>query len=350
MYDVCIIGGGINGVATALQCANSNYSTILFEKNTLGSGASSKTSKLAHGGLRYLERLEFSLVKECLTERNYLLDTYPDLVSPMPFIFPVYDNQSALKIWAGLKIYDYLAKGTKMPKSRKMSIEETKLYVPWLNINNVKCCYVYYDAIMKDKDLVITIANQARDSGTKIFSEEEVINTITHDDYVRVKTNKRTVRCKVLINVTGAWNKEHTQPSKGVHLVTDSLKSKAATILINPKDNRVFFTIPYEDNTIIGTTDEPYDKNPNDVVVTNDDRQYILDAINPFCINELTATNIIGQYVGLRPLAKTVSKEGSRDTSIHTNGRTISMVGGKFTTHRAMAKSLIMELNKTLRV
>ena len=348
IYDVCIIGGGINGVSTALQCANSNYSTILFEKNTLGSGASSKTSKLAHGGLRYLERLELSLVKECLVERNYLLDTYPELVTPMPFIFPIYKGHSTFKMWAGLKIYDYLAKGTKMPKSRKVSIEEAKLYVPWLDTNNIKCCYMYYDAVMKDRDIVVTVANEARQLGAEIFSEERVVNTTHAADHVTVNTNKRAIQCKMLVNVTGAWNKEHASPSKGIHLITNKLKSKAATILINPDDSRAFFTIPYNNTTIIGTTDEPYCGDLDHVRVTMTEKQYVLKAINNFCIRDISSDNIIGQYAGLRPLAKNVTKDGSRDTSIHSSGRMVSMVGGKFTTHRAMSEELIKIVARTV--
>ena len=348
IYDVCIVGGGINGVSTALQCADNKYSTILFEKNTLGCGASSKTSKLAHGGLRYLERLELSLVKECLVERNYLLDTYPELVTPMPFVFPIYKDQSALKMWAGLKIYDYLAKGTKMPRSRKLSIEETKLYIPWLDTTNIKCCFMYYDAVMKDKDIVITVANKARQLGAEIFSEEGVVKTTSTEDYVTVNTNKRSIRCKVLVNVTGAWNKEHASPSKGVHIITNKLKSTAATILINPDDGRAFFTIPYNNTTIIGTTDEPYSGDPDDVRVTMAEKQYVLKAINNFCIQDISSANIIGEYAGLRPLAKDVTKDGSRDTSIHSSGRIVSMVGGKFTTHRAMSEEVIKIVARTL--
>lgn len=341
MYDVCIIGGGINGVATARQCTSKGYSTILFEKKSIGCGASSKTSKLAHGGLRYLENLEFSLVKECLTERNYLLDEYSELVTPMPFIFPVYDTQSSLKIWSGLKIYDFLAKGTKMPKSRKVSIEEAKTILPWLDVTNVKSCYMYYDAVMKDRDIVYSIAEQVRNADGELYSEEEVIRVDDEGEYVSIATTKRKIRSKIVVNVTGAWNKKHTSPSKGVHLVTDKLKSKAASILINPSDNRVFFTIPYEGNTIIGTTDDPYDGDPDNVRVTSDDREYILSAVNNFCISSISSDDIIGQYVGLRPLAKSTSKDGSRDTNICAEGRVISMVGGKFTTHRAMAESVM---------
>ena len=342
MYDVCIIGGGINGVSTALQCSECGLKTILFEQKHLANGASSKTSKLAHGGLRYLQNLEFSLVKESLQERNRLIDEYPDIVKPLPFVFPVYTATNTIKMWAGLKLYDRLAKGSQMPKSKKIPVMDAKVKVPWLKIDNVKSTFLYYDAVMNDKEMVIRIANKARNNSAEIFSEEKVLDYTQFSEYVNVKTNKRKVQCKVLINVTGAWNKEMTSPSKGVHLITDKLKCDTATILINPADDRVFFTIPYNNRTIIGTTDDLYDGDPDNVRVEDSDREYIINAINTFSTHPIKTTDIVSEYAGLRPLAKSnkVTDKISRDFLIKQTDRVLSMVGGKYTTHRAMCEEL----------
>ena len=350
MYDVCIIGGGINGVSTALQCSDRGLKTILFEQKRLASGASSKTSKLAHGGLRYLENLEFSLVRESLQERNRLLTEYPDVVKPLPFIFPVYTTFNTVKMWAGLKLYDRLAKGSQMPKSKKISIEDTKLKAPWLKVDDVKSAFQYYDAVMDDKELVTRIANKARNNSAEIFSEEKVLDYTQFSEYVQVKTNKRRVQCKVLINVTGAWNKELTTPSKGVHLITNKLRSDTATILINPIDNRVFFTIPFNGQTIIGTTDDIYTGDPDKVRVEESDRKYIIDAINTFSIDKLTLSDIVDEYAGLRPLAKSDKEVGkvSRDFLIKQTDRMFSMVGGKYTTHRAMCEELTNQIERVI--
>ena len=351
MYDVCIIGGGINGVSTALQCSERGLKTILFEQKTLASGASSKTSKLAHGGLRYLENLEFSLVKESLQERNRLISEYPDLVKPLPFIFPVYTTFNTIKMWAGLKLYDRLAKGSQMPKSKKVKISEATAMVPWLKVADVKSVFQYYDAIMDDKGLVIRIANKAREKSAELYSEEKVISCNEADNYVQVKTNKRKIKCKGVVNVTGAWNTELTTPSKGVHLITNKLRSDIATILINPKDNRVFFTIPYKNNqTIIGTTDDLYNGNPDNIRVENCDRAYIINAINEFSTEQIGISDIVGEYVGLRPLAKSDKKAGqiSRDFTIKQTNRIFSMVGGKYTTHRAMCETLTNKVHDFL--
>lgn len=342
MYDVCIIGGGINGVSTALQCSERGLKTILFEQKTLASGASSKTSKLAHGGLRYLENLEFSLVKESLQERNRLISEHPDIVKPLPFIFPVYTTINTIKMWAGLKLYDRLAKGSQMPASRKISVGESRARVSWLNVDNVKSSFLYYDAVMDDKELVIRLANKARSNSAEIFSEEKVVGYTQFSEYVKVKTSKCTINCKALVNVTGAWNSELTTPSKGVHLITNKLKSTTATILINPTDKRVFFTIPYKDQTIIGTTDNVYKGDPDKVKVESSDRHYIINAINTFSDEQISVNDIVGEYAGLRPLARSEQTVGkiSRDFLIKQTDRMFSMVGGKYTTHRAMCENL----------
>ena len=350
MYDICIIGGGINGVSTALQCSKRGFKTILFEQKRLANGASSKTSKLAHGGLRYLENLEFDLVRESLQERNILLDEYPDIVKPLPFIFPVYTLTNTVKMWAGLKLYDRLAKGSQMPKSEKISAEQAKLRVPWLKYDDVKSTFLYYDAVMDDKEMVIRIANKAREEEAEIYSEDKVREYKQHSDYVEVITTKRRLKCKALVNLTGAWNKEMTTPSKGVHLITNKLKSNTATILINPKDNRVFFTIPYNNQTIIGTTDDIYEGDPDKVKVEPADRDYIIQAINTFTIEPITLNDIVDEYVGLRPLAKSDKEAGkiSRDFVINQQDRIFFMVGGKYTTHRAMCEKLTNQIEHYL--
>ncbi len=351
MYDVCIIGGGINGVSTAFQCSQKNFKTILFEQKSLANGASSKTSKLAHGGLRYLENLEFGLVKESLQERNRLVAEYPNMVKPLPFIFPVYSTFNMIKMWLGLKLYDILAIGSSMPGSKRASKQDVAHMLPWLKTDNTTCIFQYYDALMYDDEIVFEIANKARDNSVEIYTNEKVVDYIEHISHVHVVTNKRDIKCKALINVTGAWNSKMTSPSKGVHLITDKLKSQTATILINPKDNRVFFTIPYKNNTIIGTTDDLYNGDPNNISVEKADREYIINAINQFSKEDITIEDIIDEYVGLRPLARSDEEAGkiSRDFTIKHTGRTFSMVGGKYTTHRAMCEVLTDKVGAFLR-
>jgi glycerol-3-phosphate dehydrogenase len=354
MYDVCIIGGGINGVTAALQCSEAGYSTILFEQKRLANGASSKTSKLAHGGLRYLANLELSLVKESLQERNILLEKYPSLVKPQPFIFPIYKGESSLKMWAGLKMYDLLSSKSSLPKSGKISIEHAKLKLPWLSTDNLKSCFMYYDAVMNDKEIVHTIANEARQKGVEIYSNEPVVRLDRSDNDVSVITTKSNINARIVINATGAWSnklaqKQLVNPTKGVHLVTNKLLSKAATILINPDDKRVFFTIPYNNNTVIGTTDTPYSGDPDNIKITRKDVNYILDAVNEFSIDKLEKDDIINSWVGLRPLAVSNTEDVdkiSRDYTIDYDRRMLSIVGGKFTTHRSMIETLMGEIKK----
>jgi len=350
MYDICIIGGGINGVSTALQCSERGYRVALFEQKQLGNGASSKTSKLAHGGLRYLQNLEFSLVRESVQERNKLLIDYPHQVKSLPFIFPVYNYFDTLKMWFGLKIYDILAAGSSMPNSYKTSITDCKHKLPWLDVKDVKSCFVYYDAVMYDKELIDVLAKKAALNFAEIYTNEKVNNVVNFSDHVQISTSNKTVESRVVIDVTGAWNKKLTSPSKGVHLVTNKLKGSTASILINPDDGRVFFTIPYRGNTIIGTTDELYDGDPDDLSVNETDRDYILNAINKFSVEGISRNDIIDEYVGLRPLAKSDERVGkiSRDYIIDCKDRVFSMVGGKYTTHRAMCEMLTNKVDNFL--
>ena len=349
MYDVCIVGGGINGVAIAERCGVLGLKTILFEKTKLGSGASSNTSKLAHGGLRYLEQFQFGLVKEALQEREALMKLYPDVCKPLPFVFPVYEGMFEPKIWFGLKLYDFLAgKESILPKSKKISLDQTKVNLPWLDMEEVKAGYVYYDAVMDDYEILQRTATAAKQCLVDIFEHEMVTHYNKKGSTYEVTTNKRAVNAKLIVNVTGAWaNKFHkdtiVKPSKGIHIVTDSFCDEYASILRAPQDDRVFFTIPYYGNTIIGTTDTYYDGDLDDVKATYEDVRYILKAFNHFSIRKIDLNDIVYTYAGLRPLAnatksKLFASSMSRDVEVIENDNVMTLVGGKYTTHRSVAR------------
>jgi len=309
-YDVCIIGGGINGVAIAEQTSKCGLKTILLEKTSLGAGASTKTSKLAHGGLRYLEQFNFGLVREALKERNNLLQIYPDCVKPLPFIYPVYDNEWDLKIRVGMKLYDILSYGSKMPRSKRLNTVQLASKLPWLKKSNIKTGYQFYDAVMDDYKVLHATANLARDNGTIICENEPVVSITQTENSVTVNTGERSITSKVAINATGAWSndivgEDLVRPSKGVHIVTDKIYTEFASVLKTPEDGRVFFTIPYYQKTVIGTTDTFYDGDLDNVVATDSDVDYILNAINSFSLQSITKDDIIYTYAGLRPLANT---------------------------------------------
>jgi len=351
MYDVCIIGGGINGLAIAECCGAAGLRTSLFEKDVIGSGASTKTSKLAHGGLRYLEQFQFGLVKEALQEREALMKKYPRLVKPLPFIFPVFKGMFEPKVWVGLKIYDFLAgKESILPKSNRISIDDISDKLPWLDTTDVKAGYMYWDAVMNDYQILEQTANNARRSMVDIFEHEGVHSYNRSGSRYEIATSKRVISSKVIVNVTGAWaNTFHTEqvvrPSKGVHIATDSVHTSHASILRTPQDGRVFFTIPYYGDTIIGTTDTYYDGDLDNVKATPDDIKYLLSAFNSFSKVKLGLNDILYTYAGLRPLAsksnKLFASSMSRDVQLVEDDNVLTLVGGKYTTHRSVARKAL---------
>jgi glycerol-3-phosphate dehydrogenase len=350
-YDVCIIGGGINGLAIAEQCGRAGLRTSLFEKDVIGAGASTKTSKLAHGGLRYLEQFQFSLVKEALQEREVLIKRYPSLVKRLPFIFPIFKGMFEPKVWAGLKIYDFLAgKKSTLPKSKRISVNDVSDKLSWLDMTDVKSGYMYWDAVMNDYQILEDTAINAKRYMVDIFEHEPVHSYNKRDNLYEVTTSKKVILSKVIINVTGAWantfHKEQiVKPSKGVHIVTDSIYTSHASILRAPQDNRVFFTIPYYGDTIIGTTDTYYDGDLDDVKATPDDIKYLLSAFNSFSKVKLGLHDILYTYAGLRPLAcksnKLFESSMSRDVQLVEDGNVLTLVGGKYTTHRSVASKTL---------
>tara|TARA_R110002074_G_scaffold303911_1_gene475144 strand:- start:1461 stop:2561 length:1101 start_codon:yes stop_codon:yes gene_type:complete len=358
-YDVCVIGGGINGVAIAERCGAVGLRTVIFEKSILGAGASTKTSKLAHGGLRYLEQFQFGLVKEALQEREVLLQMYPDVTQALPFVFPVYKGMFEPKVWLGLKLYDFLA-GSKsvLPKSKRISTELVSDKLSWLDMTNVKSGYMYWDAVMNDYEILQRAANSAQRCMVDIFEHEPVEHYDKRGAHYEVTTSKRVISARLIVNVTGAWanafhEKQIVRPSKGVHIVTDSVYTSHASILRAPQDNRVFFTIPQHGSTIIGTTDTYYDGDLDDVKATSDDIKYLLLAFNSFSNIKLGLNDILYTYAGLRPLAcksnSMFASSMSRDVRLIEDDNVLTLVGGKYTTHRSVARKTLKLILKRLR-
>ena len=355
MYDVCIVGGGINGVAIAELCGKANLRTVIIEQKHLGAGASTKTSKLAHGGLRYLEQFKIGLVRESLTERNKLLRLYPNYVKPLPFIFPIFKSDSSLKMWCGMKLYDFLSGNSTLPKSKKISVDEMEHMLPWIQTDDILHGYLFYDAVMDDAKILEITARKAKQSGVEIREHEKVYAfSQVGNDHVEIRTEYDLVQAKVIINATGAWSnqfffrdKNIVTPSKGAHIGTSKLYTEYATVLRAP-DGRVFFTIPYYNTTLIGTTDTAYDGDLNNVEASPEDIDYILTAINTFSKIPLSMDDIEYAYAGLRPLAASNGSVGSasRDVVIHKLGRAFSLVGGKYTTHRAIAGKVFNTIKK----
>ena len=361
-YDLVVIGGGINGAAIARDAAMRGLSVILLEKNDFGSGASTKTSKLAHGGVRYLEQLQFGLVKEALKERALLMKNAPHLVHLLPFVFPVYSND-ARPLWQirfGLFLYDLLSHSKLFPKHKKLSPEDIVTQFPGIKTSGLVGGCLYYDAQMRDNRIVIENIIAAERHGVLCLNYTEVIECISHNgrvDVVKFRSGDKveSVACRAVVNAAGAWSSQipgmasgtsGVSPSKGVHLVIEGSVEKAL-LLHAPQDGRVFFVLPWNGNTLVGTTDTFYSGDPDKVSVEDSDIDYLLDAINAcFPKRNITRSSIIASFAGLRPLVAHAKGEKPsdvvRDHEIHTTPEGITTVlGGKFTTHRHMAEEAV---------
>lgn len=368
MYDLAIIGGGINGAGIARDASSRGLKVILLEKNTFASGASSKSSKLIHGGLRYLEQFDFRLVKESLAERSLLLKNAPGIVHKLPFVVPIY-NDSPRPLWMiklGLHLYDWMAPSD-FPRHQNLSRDEIINLFPTLLEKTLRGGCLYYDAQMDDTMLVEANVEAASVAGTEIHEHAQVIGLEIDQGKIHGlrwrDTNsgqEHTIEAKAIVNATGAWSNQllaldpspsriKVYPTKGVHIVVPSIHLTHALLLTAPTDGRVFFVIPWKGNTLIGTTDTPYLGNPDEVVVNDEDIHYLISSTaHYFPTMNLTKQSVLSAFAGLRPLVQEnhqAASQISRDYVIHTStAGLITLLGGKYTTYRLMSEAVVDEV------
>lgn len=368
MYDLAIIGGGINGAGIARDASARGLKVILLEKNNIASGASSKSSKLIHGGLRYLEQFDFRLVKEALSERSLLLKNAPDLVHKLPFVVPIY-NDSPRPLWMiklGLHLYDWMAPDD-FPKHKNLTSEEIEKLFPHLLNRGLRGGCLYYDAQMDDASLVEANVDTASSLGAEIHEHAQVIGFDVEDGKIQGVRYRDTstgqehsIKAKSIVNATGAWSNQvlaldpspsrvKVYPTKGVHIVVPQINATHALLLTSPRDGRVFFVIPWKGQSLIGTTDTPFLGNPDDVSVNEEDIHYLLSSTAYYFAGErLERKDVIDSFAGLRPLVQEnhqAASKISRDYVIHTSpAGLITLLGGKYTTYRLMAESVVDEV------
>jgi glycerol-3-phosphate dehydrogenase len=359
--DLLVVGGGITGAGIALDAAARGMSVGLVERGDFASGTSSKSSKLIHGGLRYLEQREFALMREACTERDLLRRLAPHLVRPLPMVLPVSDRKRRVQFGVGLWAYDALASFRNMKVHKHISGPETEALVPALPPGRVRGGFLFYDAVTDDVRLVMenliqacgygaTVANYLRVDdlvgGSKICSA--TVQDVVGGDGFEVFARRVVV-------AAGVWADEletqarsdaapRLRPSKGIHLLfrKDALPiADTAAFIPDVARRRMLFVIPWLDAVLVGTTDTTYEGSLDHPTVEKDDRNYILDAVNGVFGLELVPDDIAGAYAGLRPLIQ--GKAGStadlsRRHAVYEIARgIIGITGGKMTTYRRMA-------------
>ncbi|MBV9140136.1 MAG: glycerol-3-phosphate dehydrogenase/oxidase [Pseudonocardiales bacterium] len=364
-FDVVVIGGGVVGSGAALDAATRGLTVALVEARDLASGTSSRSSKLFHGGLRYLEQLEFGLVREALHERELMLTRLaPHLVKPVSFLYPL-----AHRLWerpyvaAGLALYQTLGGAQSVPGQRHLSRAGALRLAPALRRDALVGGVHYYDAITDDARHTMTVARTAAQYGAVVRSSTQVIGFLREADRicgVRVRdceTGAETdVQAHAVLNCTGVWTDEiqrlsggrgrfRIRPSKGVHLVVPRDRIVSETGLILRTATSVLFVIPWRSHWIVGTTDTGWSLDLAHPAATRADIDYLLDTVNAVLITPLSDGDIEGVYAGLRPLLAGESEQTSRLSREHAVARVVpglvAIAGGKYTTYRVMAADAV---------
>ncbi len=361
IYDLVVIGGGINGTGIAADASGRGLSVLLCEQDDLASHTSSASSKLIHGGLRYLEHYEFRLVREALAEREVLLAKAPHIVKPMRFVLPHRPHlRPAWMIRAGMFLYDHLGKREKLPASRRVRFGAGSPLKPAITEG-----FEYSDCWVDDARLVVLNAMAARDNGAHIHTRTRCLNARRIEGLWQVDLQGPngqvfSVRTRALVNAAGPWvatllrdDFKQTSPYgirliQGSHLIVPKLYEGDNAFILQNEDKRIVFTIPYlEQFTLVGTTDQEYQGDRADVKITERERDYILKVANDHFNRQLTPDDILHTYSGVRPLCNDESDNPSaitRDYTLSLNGERdeapiLSVFGGKLTTYRKLAES-----------
>ena len=328
-YDLLVIGGGINGAAIAHLAAKRGMKVALLEKGDFASGTSSKSTKLIHGGIRYLENMEVDLVYESLRERHIQLRVAPHLVKPLPFVIPVYqgDKRPLWMMQLGVFLYDLLAGRYRVKPWRKLSRQEVIRLEPGIEPKGLKGGVLYYDAQMDDARLCLENVLMAAQYGAHVANYVKVVSFVKENGRVAgvrahdmLGIKELEVRAKRVICAAGPWTnellrldlpeaKKKVRTTKGIHIVYKGEISKHAVLIGSQSDRRIFFVIPWMGNSLIGTTDTDYIASPDAVKVEKEDIDYLVrESKRVFPALDFTPSNILATFAGLRPL---IRKSGS---------------------------------------
>jgi glycerol-3-phosphate dehydrogenase len=357
-YDLLILGGGITGAGVALDAATRGLRVAVIDKGDFASGTSSVSSKLIHGGLRYLEHGDFRLVYEALQERRLLLRNAPHLVWPLRFVIP-FCRGVRVPGWQwrlALTIYDALAGRHNLHRSRPLRLPELHRAFPGLQPPHLLGGADYYDAQMDDTRLCVETLQTAARHGADVANYVEAVAFETPERVRivdRVDGRERLIRARQVLNATGPWvdavrrlagdkRGPLLQPTKGIHLIVPDRSLTAAFLLLHPRDGRVLFVIPWLGKTLIGTTDTLTAEGPDALQVQLEEIAYLLDAHNHYFTPPLGPGDVLGSFAGLRPLIRARPGEPSslsREYHIATSpAGLVSIAGGKYTTYRHMAE------------
>lgn len=365
-WDIVIIGGGATGLGAAVDAATRGYKTLLIEAYDFGKGTSSRSTKLVHGGVRYLAQGNIKLVMEALRERGYLLKNAPHITSASPFIVPAYSWFDKFFYGVGLKIYDIMAGKLSLGKTRLLNRKETLQQLPGISDKNLKGGILYYDGQFDDARLAIDLAVTATKhnatilnycKATALIKTNGKIKEVVIEDTISKKTFE--VKTQVVINATGVFtdaimqmdeleNEMLVLPSQGIHLVIDKKFFPGSNALMIPKteDGRVLFAVPWHNKVVLGTTDTPIDMISFEPKPLEEEIEFVLHHANLYLSQNIQRSDVRSTFAGLRPL---VRQKGAKSTALVSRDHTIlvskanlvTITGGKWTTYRKMAEDVV---------
>jgi glycerol-3-phosphate dehydrogenase len=365
VFDLFIIGGGINGAGIARDAAGRGLSVCLADKGEIGGATSSWSTKLIHGGLRYLENYEFKLVRESLKEREIVYKIARHISKPIPFIIPHTDKiRSAWLIKFGLLLYDNLGGKTRIPKSKTLDLNKK---FPNILKEKYKTGFQYYDIQIDDKKLTKLNAKDAKRNNAKILEYNKVKKAeIINNEWVISLQNKKKIKSKVLINASGPWINETLHKSikiksknkirlvKGSHIITKKLYKEDVAFTFQNTDKRIIFVIPYKKKfSLIGTTEVEV-KSPENTVISKQETQYLIRSVNNYLKKQISKKDIVDTYSGIRPLiedfkeASKVTRDYVFDLNIVKKLPLLNIYGGKLTTYRKLSEKVLIDLKAFL--
>lgn len=366
VWDVIVIGGGATGLGTALESSSRGYTTLLLEQADFAKGTSSRSTKLAHGGVRYLQQGDVSLVVEALHERGLMMRNAPHLVRNQAFVIPTYDWWGGPFYTVGMKVYDVLAGKLGLGPSKSLSKEETIELIPTLEPEGLRGGVIYYDGQFDDARLAINLAQSCADTGGTLVNYMKVKGLLKSSDMVSgviaedLETGKEyRIHSRVVINATGVFvddimkmdnpeAKTIVRPSQGVHIVLDRefLPGTSAIMVPKTEDGRVLFVVPWNNKAIVGTTDTPVEKTALEPRALEEEVEFLLEHAAKYLSKDPTRADVQSVFAGLRPLVNTddgkstaqISRSHSLMVSI---SGLVTITGGKWTTYRKMGEDTI---------
>ncbi|WP_293309669.1 glycerol-3-phosphate dehydrogenase/oxidase [Pedobacter sp. UBA5917] len=367
-WDLIIIGGGATGLGTALDAASRGFKTLLVEQADFAKGTSSRSTKLVHGGVRYLAQGDIGLVRHALKERGLLQQNAKHLVHKEAFLIPCYDWLSVIKYLTGLTLYDWLAGKYSFGKSKYFSKKETLAMMPGIKEKGLKGSIRYYDGKFDDARLAINIAQTAVEKGASLLNYTKVTGLLKDGETVTgIETEdaitgvKASYHGKVVINATGVFvdeilhmnnpnSRKMVRPSQGVHVVLEKsfLNSESALMIPKTSDGRVLFAVPWHEHLLVGTTDTPLDEHSLEPRALKEEVDFIMATATSYFNRKPLEKDILSVFSGLRPLAAPTSSDGnstkeiSRDHKLIVSAKgLITITGGKWTTYRRMAEETV---------